>query len=452
MAVALTLLVAGLSVGMPPPSAAAAVPAPTETEVTFQGDGVELSGTVLAPAGAGRRPGIVIVTGAGPGPRDDHRTEAEAFARAGIVTLIYDKRTRGYSLTERNYTALADDALAGLHLLRARADVDPTRVGLWGLSEGTWVCEDAASRSADVAFLVLLGASGVPPLQQQVWSTGEAIRHAGVDGSLADRLPAAMYGLLTAAGAFAEPYFDPAARLARIRVPVLAIWGEHDMSSPPAESAAIVAGAVRGNGNGNGNLTLRTLTGGQHSGHTSVDGFDRGVGFAAPYPGMVGTWVADMAPGPDDPAPRQARTSTPVAPPALWLQLAAPALMLLAALTYLLVAVVRRSRGRTRPPLRAPARLLCVAGTLTIIGTAAYGFVGVVITQDVGPVLAGHAVVWSVLQVLAVAVAATTVWLLVGAWRARRTVRPVDRARLAVLAVAGVAFVPWALWWGLLLP
>jgi uncharacterized protein len=406
-AVALTLLVAGLSAGMPAPSAAAA-PAPTESEVTFQGSGVELSGTVLAPAGAGRRPGIVIVTGAGPGPRDDHRAEAEAFARAGIVTLIYDKRTRGYSLTERNYTVLADDALAGLHLLRGRADVDPAMVGLWGQSEGTWVCEDAASRSADVGFLVLLGASGVPPLQQQVWSTGEAIRHGGVGGSLADRFPAAVYGQLTAAGVFAEPYFDPVPRLARIRVPVLAIWGEHDMSSPPAESAAIVARAVRGNGNGN--LTLRTLAGGRHDGRTTVDGFDEGA-----------------------------------------LLLAAPALMLLAALAYLLVAVVRRVRGRTRPPLRAPAWLLGVAGPLTVIGTAAYGF-GVVVAQDVGPVLAGRAVVWAVLQVLAVAVVVATVWLLISAWRARQTVGPVDRARLSLLSVAGLAFVPWALWWGLLLP
>jgi uncharacterized protein len=448
-AVALTLLVAGLSAGMPAPSAAAA-PAPTESEVTFQGNGVELSGTVLAPAGAGRRPGIVIVTGSGPGPRDDHRSEAEAFARAGIVTLIYDKRTRGYSLTERDYTVLADDALAGLRLLRGRADVDPAMVGLWGLSEGTWVCEDAASRSPDVGFLVLLGASGVPPLQQQVWSTGEAIRHAGVGGSLADRFPAAVYGQLTAAGVFAEPYFDPVPRLARIRVPVLAIWGEHDMSSPPAESAAIVARAVRGNGNGD--LTLRTLAGGQHDGRTTVDGFDEGAEFAAPYPGMVGTWVATMAPGPDDPAPQQARPSTPVAPTALWPLLAAPALMLLAALAYLLVAVVRRTRGRTRPPLRAPARLLSVAGPLAIIGTAAYGFAGIAVAQDVGPVLAGRAIVWSILQVLAVAVVGTTVWLLISAWRARRTVGPVDRARLSLLSVAGLAFVPWALWWGLLLP
>lgn len=213
----------------------------TESEMTFRGDGVELTGTVLAPAGAGRRPGIVVVTGAGPGPRDDHRAEAEAFARAGVVTLIYDKRTRGYSLTERDYTVLANDVLAGLRMLRGMADVDPAQVGLWGHSEGTWVSEDAAGRSSDVAFLVLLGASGVPPQRQQVWSTGEMIRHAGVGGSLADRFPAATYGLLMALGGFAEPYFDPVPRLTRIQVPVLAIWGEHDASSPPAESAAILA-------------------------------------------------------------------------------------------------------------------------------------------------------------------------------------------------------------------
>jgi hypothetical protein len=167
---------------------------------------------------------------------------------------------------------------------------------------------------------------------------------------------------------------------------------------------------------------------------------------------MVGTWVTTMVPGPDDPAPQQARPSTPVAPTPLWLQLAAPALMLLAALTYLLVAFVRRLRGRTRPPLRAPARLLSVAGPLAVSGTAAYGFVGIVVAQDVGPVLAGRAVVWSALQVLAIAVVVTTVWLLVSARRARQTVGPVDGARLSLLSVAGVAFVPWALWWGLLLP
>ncbi|TCK21960.1 alpha/beta hydrolase family protein [Pseudonocardia endophytica] len=446
--IVLTLLIAGLAAGTPT-SPAAAAPVLTESEVTFRGDGVELSGTVLAPAGGGRRPGIVLVTGAGPGPRDDHRAEAEAFARAGVVTLIYDKRTRGYSLTERDYTVLANDALAGVRLLRGRTDVDPTQVGLWGHSEGTWVGEDAASRSSDVAFLVLLGASGVPPLQQQVWSTGESIRYAGAGGSLADRLPAAIYGLLTTAGGFAEPYFDPVPRLARIQIPVLAIWGEHDTSSPPAESAAILARAVRGNGNAN--VTLRTLAGGQHDGRTTTDGFDEGAEFAAPYPDMVGTWVTSREPGPDDPAPRQARPSTPVTPTPLWLQLTAPALMLLAALAYLLIAALRRFRGRTRPPLRAPARLLGVAGPLAVLGPLTYGFVGIIGTQDVGPVLAGRAVVWSVMQVLAAAVVAATIWLLAGLWRARQSVGPTDRARLSLLAASGVAFVPWALEWGLLL-
>ena len=80
-----------------------------------------------------------MLQGAGNRGRQELRAEAEAFARRGVVTLIYDKRTVGYSLLHRDYAVLAEDALAGLRLLRARADVDPASVGLWAQSEGAYV-------------------------------------------------------------------------------------------------------------------------------------------------------------------------------------------------------------------------------------------------------------------------------------------------------------------------
>lgn len=101
-------------------------PDPTIEEVTFRSGDVMLHGTVFAPSPASRRrPGIVLVHGSGPGPRTEYSAEARAFARAGIVTLTYDKRTIGYSLFHRSYSQLADDALAAVHVLRARSDVDP---------------------------------------------------------------------------------------------------------------------------------------------------------------------------------------------------------------------------------------------------------------------------------------------------------------------------------------
>ncbi|MGH3388269.1 MAG: alpha/beta hydrolase family protein, partial [Actinomadura sp.] len=142
------------------PSAAAtsgSIPAPpglTTTDVSFTGfGGLTLHGTVLAPEKAApRRPGVVLVTGSGSGvPREHLLTEATEFARRGLAVLIYDKRSVGYTTFRRSYSELADDALAALRTLRAQPGVDPTKVGLWGLSEGGWVVPLAASRSADVA-------------------------------------------------------------------------------------------------------------------------------------------------------------------------------------------------------------------------------------------------------------------------------------------------------------
>src|SRR5690349_2714864 len=130
------------------------------TDVTFTGaGGVTLHGTVLtAGTDPGRRPGVVMLEGAGNRGREYLMPEARAYARHGIVTLVYDKRTVGYSMFHRDYGLLADDALAGVRLLRSRTDVDPGRVGLWALSEGAFVAPIAANRSTDVAFLVTVGA------------------------------------------------------------------------------------------------------------------------------------------------------------------------------------------------------------------------------------------------------------------------------------------------------
>jgi hypothetical protein len=141
-------------------------------------------GTVLAPeASTPRRPGLVMLQGAGNRGRNELRAEAEAFARHGIVTLIYDKRTVGYSLLRRDYAVLAEDALAGLGLLRARGDVDPAKVGLWAQSEGAFVAPLAANRSTDVKFLITVGAVGVTPVRQTAWQYGQYLRHAGVSGA-----------------------------------------------------------------------------------------------------------------------------------------------------------------------------------------------------------------------------------------------------------------------------
>jgi uncharacterized protein len=164
LALVLATVPALATLALPVAAARAAPGGLRASEVSFVGDGgVVLRGTVLAPAASTpRRPGLVMLQGAGNRGRQELRAEAEAFARRGVVTLIYDKRTEGYSLLQRDYSVLANDALAGVGLLRARGDVDPASVGLWALSEGAFVAPLAANRSTDVKFLITSARSGSP--------------------------------------------------------------------------------------------------------------------------------------------------------------------------------------------------------------------------------------------------------------------------------------------------
>ena len=318
-----------------------------EEELRFTNGGVTLSGTVLVPEGSppDRKSAIVLVHGAGPGPREQYRQEAEAFARAGVVTLIYDKRTAGYSQLERSYELLAGDALEAVRALRARPDVAPHAVGLWGLSEGGWVVPIAAARSPAVAFVVLVAATGVPPAQQHAWYLENELRRQGVDGSLVAAFARTWTRQLAGAGLFAEAHHDPVPSLEGVRQPVLALWGAHDRVEPAAESARIVREALeRG---GNTRYTLRFFPDAEHGLRVSPDGFIVHDRLAPGYPELVTSWIAAVAggqaPGPSaDRPPTQERPSRPLAPLAWWeagwVQLGAMASLVLVFGAYLAVA------------------------------------------------------------------------------------------------------------------
>lgn len=250
-----------------------------EEEIRFESGDVTLSGTILVPDGPSspsnpRKPAVALVHGAGPHTQEDQRAEAEAFVREGVVALVYDKRTEGYSQFERSYELLADDALAAVRALRARPEVDPDAVGLWGLSEGGWVVPMAASRPEGrktVAFVVLVAASGVPPAQQHSWYLENELRRQGVSGSMVGAVPRTGVRLLVGTDLFAEAHHDPVGPLERTRQPVLALWGEKDRIGPPAESTRIVDQALeRG---GNENRAIRVFPDAEHGLRSSPDGF-----------------------------------------------------------------------------------------------------------------------------------------------------------------------------------
>ncbi len=141
-------------------------------EVQYEANGVHLAGTLTLPRGDGPFPAVLLLTGSGAQNRDEevfgHKpflVIADHLTRAGIAVLRVDDRGVGGSTgsVPRSTTAdFADDALAGVRFLKSHPHIAPGHVGLVGHSEGALVASLAASRSRDVAFIVLLSGPGVP--------------------------------------------------------------------------------------------------------------------------------------------------------------------------------------------------------------------------------------------------------------------------------------------------
>lgn len=138
-------------------------------EIAF-GTGYKLVGSLLTPNQPAPHPLVILVHGAGPGLRSDYLTVADIFARQGIAVFIYDKRGWGESTGEQLWSQifkLADDVEAVIQYMRHHPKVDASRIGLWGFSNGGWVAPLAASRCADIAFVISFSGSGVSPARQE---------------------------------------------------------------------------------------------------------------------------------------------------------------------------------------------------------------------------------------------------------------------------------------------
>jgi uncharacterized protein len=156
-----------------------------EEAVHFANGDVALAGTLVLPdASAQRHPAVILFHGSGPQTRD--LFTARWFAKRGIAALAYDKRGVGESTG--NFRAvplmeLCGDGLAALQYLKSRKDIDPKRIGVWGLSQGGWLGPLAASRSADVAFVIAVSGPAVSPGEQMIFYYAMELRAQGVPES-----------------------------------------------------------------------------------------------------------------------------------------------------------------------------------------------------------------------------------------------------------------------------
>jgi pimeloyl-ACP methyl ester carboxylesterase len=205
-------------------------------EITFQSQGVKLSGTLVLPKGK-IHAAVVFVHGSGPQTRSLHW--AERFAGEGIAALVYDKRGVGKSggkyeqdrnVSGPNIDLLADDAAAALQALSPHPSLKGVPAGFAGISQAGWIAPLAAMKNRDAKFLVLWSGPVCKVSEEDIYSKYTT------DGDL-DSAPPYRQALAARKQKYLWPDFlgvdtDPSDSLRKLKIPGLWLFSDNDGSIP----------------------------------------------------------------------------------------------------------------------------------------------------------------------------------------------------------------------------
>jgi pimeloyl-ACP methyl ester carboxylesterase len=286
-----------------------------EEEVSYSNGEITLAGTLTLPSDGGPFPAAILITGSGPQDRNEallgHKpflVLADHLTRAGIAVLRVDDRGVGGSTgsnSESTTMDFATDVQAGLEFLAGRDEIDPTKIGLIGHSEGGVVAPMAAAGSEKVAFVVMMAGTGVTGRevlahQNRLIARAGGASEEAIDGIVAEldktidlviaeadsQAVAEQVGaLLVAQGAsltgeereaaitttveqLTSPWFraffslDPRVALRRLKTPVLVINGSKDLQVDPEQNIPEIRKALEESGNDD--VTIDVLEGLNH--------------------------------------------------------------------------------------------------------------------------------------------------------------------------------------------
>ena len=231
-------------------------------------EGDVLAGSLTLPKGRGTRiPAVVLITGSSPHDRDNaspqapmtayrpFRQIAHRLSSHGIAVLRMDDRGIGQSiggdLSQLTTAERAKDIEACIAYLRQRPEIDASRIGLIGLSEGVSISHMIASHDSRIKALVFLSGIGS--------SGNEVLRYQIQQGVLSEKELSTL--LQTDKNTRFLYEFDPLITARMIRQPVLVIHGDRDRNVQYTD-AFLLEKAIKGNGNRN--VTIRILAGYGH--------------------------------------------------------------------------------------------------------------------------------------------------------------------------------------------
>lgn len=137
-------------------------------DVTITRNGARLSARLLAPATAGRVPGVIFVHGLGSSKASPRNSVIAAhLLDAGIAAILFDLSGHGESSDDpRGQEAFLDDLVAVFQWALAHPQLDPARLAIAGSSFGAVVATEAVRRGRVRPATMVLRA---PPLSSDSW-------------------------------------------------------------------------------------------------------------------------------------------------------------------------------------------------------------------------------------------------------------------------------------------
>jgi hypothetical protein len=260
---------AGAMMGMPKPDYSAPPGAPYTAEPVRvpTSMGHRLAGTLTLPSGARRPvPAIVTISGSGPQDRDEtipmvrgyrpFREFADALGRRGVAVLRLDDRGTGESegnLATATSRDFAEDVRAALAWLRSRPEIDGTRLGLVGHSEGGLIAPLVAATDSALKGIVLLAGPAFTGRRILEFQNRYAIDNApSIPASARDSMFKVALRTIDSLGK--QPWmayfldYDPLPTARRVSVPVLVLQGATDQQVT-ADQAPLLERAFRAGGN-----------------------------------------------------------------------------------------------------------------------------------------------------------------------------------------------------------
>ena len=264
-----------------------------EKEISFSGaNGIRLHGSLTLPAKTGKYPAFLFISGSGPTDRNGDsnlglktslfKSLASTLAENGIASFRFDKRVTGETrkLIPRDPVQLSEfcswenfigDAEAAFLTLSKFPEIDSSKTGIFGHSEGGMLALEIASKSKALhpAALILAGTPGrtidlllhdqlslimskqkASPevIETYLKQNGEICAYIRKNGTTPSEVPAGLASLYPPyLGKFlhSELQFDPAKAAQKYQGPVLILQGECDQQVSPTLDAKALHDALK---------------------------------------------------------------------------------------------------------------------------------------------------------------------------------------------------------------